>query len=89
MKPAYGRSQAATKVNVLSPEIVVEEKADSICKLEGKMAVSAKGEFIDTFPGSEAAAWNRKEHVGTWEARSDSRKGYLSTSRKGRGDGDV
>lgn len=50
MKPANGRFQAATKVNVLSPEIVVIEKADSIHKLEGNMAMNVTGEFMGTFP---------------------------------------
>ena len=89
MKPAYGRYQAATKVNVLSPEIVVNEKADSLQALEGNMAMNVTGEFMVTFPGSEAAAWCRTERIGTWEPRSDFRKGYPPTSRKGRGSGDV
>jgi len=50
MKPAYGRYQAATKVNVLSPEIVVIKKADSIHKLEGNMAMNVTGEFRES-PG--------------------------------------
>jgi len=92
MKPAYGRYQAAIRLrrmNVLSPEIVVIEKADSIHKLEGNMAMNVTGEFMGTFPGSEAVAWCRTERIGTWETRSDFRKGYPPTSRKGRGSGDV
>jgi hypothetical protein len=89
MKPAYGRYQAATKVNVLSPEIVVIEKVHSMQVLEGNMSMSSISEFMGTFPGSEAAARCRTDRVGTWVPRSDFRKGYPPTSRKGRGNGDV
>ena len=61
MKPAYGRYQAAIRLrrmNVLSPEIVVIEKADGMQALEGNMAMNVSGEFMGTFPGSEAAAWH-------------------------------
>jgi len=42
MKPTAERYQAATKVNALSPEIDVFEKADSVQELEGSTVHSAK-----------------------------------------------
>jgi hypothetical protein len=40
MKPTDVRYQAATEVNVVSPEIVVFVEADSLCALEGSMVAN-------------------------------------------------
>ena len=40
MKPTDMRYQAATEVNVISPEIVVFVEADSLCALEGSMVAN-------------------------------------------------
>ena len=41
MKPGLGRYQAATKVKVLSPEILIVEEADSVHELEGSIVYIA------------------------------------------------
>ena len=82
MKPTNESYRAATRVNVLSPEIVVIENADSVSELEGSMAKGVKGEPIADSPGSEAAARQRKVCVRTWDTRLYSRAGYPLTNRK-------
>lgn len=57
MKPIDERYQAATRVNAISPEIVVVEEADSFNDLEGSMDVFEYGKNINTLPGSQAVAW--------------------------------
>lgn len=52
MKPIDERCQAATKVNAISPEIDVVEKADSMEELEGRTVMGIMGKFIIAFPGS-------------------------------------
>jgi hypothetical protein len=42
MKPTNVRYQAATKVNAVSPEIVVDAEADSLHALEGSMDADVK-----------------------------------------------
>jgi len=54
MEPVDWRYRAATRVNVVSPEIVVE--ADSIFWLEGSMQTTEIGEGVSAPPGSQTVA---------------------------------
>jgi len=83
MKPTAERYQAATQVNVLSPEIVLIEKADRIQESGRQHGDVRNGGGMAAFPGSQTAAWYRKDRVGTWETLTNPFKGYLQTSRKG------
>ena len=83
MEPTAERYQAATQVNVVSPEIVLIEKADRI-QVSGRQYGGARnGEGMATFPGSQTAAWYRMDRDGTWETLADPVSGYPQTSRKG------
>jgi hypothetical protein len=70
MKPTAERYQAATEVNALSPERDVLVKADSVQELKGSTvhSVMASCELLYVYRGSQAAAWYRKDCVGTWES---------------------
>ena len=59
MEPMAERYQAATQVNVYSPEIVLIEKADRVNASGRQHGDVRKGEGMATFPGSRTAAWYR------------------------------
>lgn len=84
MKPTAERYQAATQVNVVSPEIVHIEKADGIRESGRQHGDVRNGEGMATFPGSQTAAWYRMDRDGTWETLAGPRRGYPQTSRKGK-----
>ena len=83
MEPTAERYQAATQVNVVSPEIVLIEKADRIQVSGRQHDLGRQGKAKITFPGSQTAAWYRMDCVGTWETLTGPRRGYPRTSRKG------
>jgi len=67
MKPTAERYQAAVQTNALSPEMKDIEMADSVRELEGSIGSGAMAS-LTYFPGSQAAAWYRRDYVGTWES---------------------
>ena len=82
MKPTAERYQAATKVNDVSPEIDVVEKADSVGELEGSTAYSAMArceplfrdrrqqhgiERIALEPGRAFVSLGQSHITGMWE----------------------
>lgn len=65
-----GRYQAATQVNVLSPEISIVTEADTF-HVEGRQhCCNREGEGAVALSGSKAAAWYYMEPIGTWEIQS-------------------
>ena len=84
MEPTAERYQAATQVNVYSPEIVLIEKADRVNASGRQHGDVRNGEGMATFPGSQTAAWYRMDRVGTWETLAGPFRGYPQTSRKGK-----
>jgi RNA-directed DNA polymerase len=68
MKLEEGSCWAATKVKVLSPEIIVSE-AQAVHFVKGNMLTTAKGEGVSTLAGSKAVARQQKDSVGTREAQ--------------------
>lgn len=84
MEPTAERYQAATQVNVVSPEIVLIEKTDGIQESGRQHGLCRQGEAKNTFPGSQTAAWYRTDRVGTWETLAGPVRGYPQTSRKGK-----
>ena len=84
MKPTAERYQAATQVNVVSPEIDLTEKADGVQESGRQHDLCRQGEAKNTFPGSQTAAWYRMDRVGTWETLAGPFRGYPQTSRKGK-----
>ena len=77
-----GRCQAATKVNVLSPEITIVTEADTF-HVEGRQhCCNREGEGAVALSGSKAAAWYYMEPIGTWEIQSTLRKGVVADNLK-------
>ena len=77
-----GRYQAATQVNVLSPEMFIVTEADTF-HVEGRQhCCNREGEGAVALSGSKAAAWYYMEPIGTWEIQSTLRKGVAADGLK-------
>ena len=70
MKPERGRYQAATQVKGLSSENINISEADTI-HLSGRQnrMETIKGEVFTALTGSETAAWDQEDNLGTWETQ--------------------
>ena len=65
---------AATKVNVLSPEILRFAEDEGFHLLEVNINTCVKSECVLDMPGSEAVAGKQNVYVGTWEDQNVSDK---------------
>jgi hypothetical protein len=85
VKPLEGSNQTATRVKVLSPEILYSKRPTVLkCWKATRSASTRQDELLSS--GSKAAVWLRKDITGTWEARRVPRgTGYSPTIRRGEG----
>lgn len=70
MRPERGRDQAATQVKGLNPENPNIREADTLhdCgRQDGSGTV--RGEVPSALAGSETAAWDQEDGLGTWETQ--------------------
>jgi len=65
-----GSLSAATKVKVLSPEIINIAQGQGVHFLETNIRTLAKGESESGVPGSKSVAGKRTVYIGTWENQS-------------------
>ena len=82
MKPERGRDQVATQVKGLSSEKFNISEAD-IFHFSGRRnrMRAVKGEAFTALTGSETAAWNREDELGTWETQGVARKFGLRSDK--------
>ncbi len=82
MKPERGRDQAVTQVKVLNPENYNNSEADTLhdCGRQNRKE-TVMGEVSTALAGSEAAAWDQEDELGTWETRSVVRKIGLGSDK--------
>ena len=81
MKPERGRSQAATQVKVLSSENFNISEADAIHVCGRQNSRTDKGEVSVALTGSETAAWNREDDLGTWETQGVTQRIELGSDK--------
>ena len=62
-----GSLSAATKVKVLSPEIINIAQGQGFHFLETNIRTLAKGESVSGVSGSKSVAGKRTVYIGTWE----------------------
>ena len=65
-----GSLSAATKVKVLSPEIILVALGQGFHILEANIRTHVKGESVSDMPGSKSVAGKRTVYIGTWENRN-------------------
>jgi hypothetical protein len=85
MKPTNVRYQAATRVNAVSPEIVVVAEADSLHALEGSMVANEMASLQPLH--RDLRQWHDIERIALepgrpWQVFRERK--YLLTSRKGK-----
>ena len=74
MKPERGRDQAATQVKGLSPEKQLIREADVVHSNGRPQDIETdRGKVSILLAGSETAAWDREDDLGTWETQSGDR----------------
>jgi hypothetical protein len=73
VEPVEGRYQAAIrKGEGYKPRKCRVGMADDMRMIGRQNSVMREGEHGTAFSGSQAAAWYRRENVGTWEVLADS-----------------
>ena len=82
MKPERGRYQAATQVKGLNPENFNISEADTLhdCGRQNRKE-TITGEVSTALTGSETAAWDQEDDLGTWETQSVVRKIGLRSNK--------
>jgi len=71
-----GSLSAATKVKVLSPEIINIAQGQGFHFLETNISSLDKGESESGVPGSKSVAGKRNVYIGTWENQSVPKGSY-------------
>ena len=69
MKPERGRDQAATQVKGLSSENFNISEADTFHCSGRQNSETINGEVVVALTGSETAAWDQEDDLGTWETQ--------------------